>query len=143
MLELHAIARALNEGRVRYLLAGGYAGILHGVPRTTIDVDFMIDPEPQNVSKAIEVLESLGLVPDSRDVEEILGMGGTTFTNDREVDVITSPVLGSFETFWKRKKTVAYRNVRINVLSLKDHRAILEKLGRKRDLDDLEYLGKI
>ena len=94
------------------------------------------------MSAAVDALEGLGLVPESREVDEILSMGGTTFTNDREVDIITSPVLGSFEAFWRRKKTVSYKGVRIPVLSLKDHMAILEKLRRKRDLEDLEYLEK-
>jgi len=55
--------RTLNRKKVRYLLAGGLAGILHGVPRTTVDVDIMIGPGPKNVSAAVKALEGLGLVP--------------------------------------------------------------------------------
>jgi len=29
-------------GRVRYLLVGGYASVVHGVPRTTLDVDLAL-----------------------------------------------------------------------------------------------------
>ncbi len=140
MLEIQAIVRTLNRKKVRYLLAGGLAGILHGVPRTTVDVDIMIDPRPNNVSAAVKALVSLGLVPDTEVVAEILGMGGTTFTNDREVDVITSPVLGSFDVLWKRRQTFTYKGVKIPVISLDDHRAILRKLRRRQDLEDLRFL---
>ena len=140
MLELQAMMRTLNRKKVRYLLAGGLAGILHGVPRTTVDVDIMIDPGPKNVSAAVKVLEGLGLVPDTDIVEDILGMGGTTFTNDRQVDVITSPVLGSFDHLWKRRQTFTYKGVKIPVISLDDHRATLRKLRRKRDIEDLRFL---
>ena len=140
MLELQVIMRTLNRRKVRYLLAGGLAGVLHGVPRTTVDVDIMIFPGPENVSAAVKALESLGLVPDTDVVKDILGMGGTTFTNDREVDIITNPALGSFDELWKRRQTFSYKGVKIPVISLDDHRAILRKLRRKQDIEDLKFL---
>lgn len=134
--------KVLNERGVRYLLVGGFAGILYGVPRTTLDLDILIDPEPKNVLATIDALENLGLVPDSRDTEEILGMGGTTFSNDREVDVITNPVAGPFELLWEKRETVTYKGVSIPVISLEDHKATLKKLMRKQDAEDLEFLEK-
>jgi len=134
--------RTLNRKKVRYLLAGGLAGVLHGVPRTTVDVDIMIHPGPENVSAAVKALEGLGLVPDTDVVKDILGMGRTTFTNDREVDIITSPALGFFDDLWRRRQTFSYKGVRIPVISLDDHRAILRKLRRKQDLEDLRFLGE-
>ena len=140
MLEIQEILKTLNEKGVRYLLVGGYAGILYGVPRTTLDVDVIVDPEPENVSATIDALESMGLVPDSRDVEDILGMGGVTFSNDREIDVITNPVVGPFEELWRRKEVAVYKDVSIPVISLEDHKATLRKLKRRQDIEDLEFL---
>lgn len=140
MLEIQEIFRTLNEREVRYLLVGGFAGILYGVPRTTLDIDIGVDPEPKNVLATIEALEDLGLVPDSRVVEEILGMGGTTFSNEREVDMITDMIAGSFEDLWQRRETTSYKGVSIQVISLEDHKTTLRKLGREQDLQDLEFL---
>ncbi len=132
--------KTLNDKGVRYLLVGGFAGILYGVPRSTVDVDVILDPEPKNVSTAIQALEDLGLVPDSREVEDILGMGGVTFSNDREVDVITNPIAAPFEELWGRREEAVYKDVSIPVISLEDHIATLRKLRRKQDIEDLEFL---
>lgn len=52
MTSIPAIFRALNRGRVRYLLVGGYASVVRGAPRTTVDVDLAVDSEPSNIGKA-------------------------------------------------------------------------------------------
>jgi hypothetical protein len=140
LLEIQEILKTLNDNGVRYLLAGGFAGILYGVPRTTVDVDVIVDPEPENITATIQALESLGLVPDSSDVEDILGMGGVTFSNDREVDVITNPIAGSFEKLWRRREEAVYKDVSIPSISREDHIATLRKLKRKQDIEDLEFL---
>jgi hypothetical protein len=51
--------RELNGRGVRYLLFGGYAAILHGVPRATFGVDLLIDPAAENVDRATVALEGL------------------------------------------------------------------------------------
>lgn len=140
MLGIQDVFKALNDRGVRYLLLGGFAGILHGVPRTTLDIDIATNPDQENVLATIEALESLGLVPDTRDVEEILGMGGVTFSNDREVDVLTDVIAGPFEELWQRKETATYKGVSIHVISLEDHKTALRKLARKQDILDLEFL---
>jgi hypothetical protein len=44
------IGRALNEAQARYVLIGGFAVIIHGSGRTTKDIDFLVDPSPENVA---------------------------------------------------------------------------------------------
>ena len=38
--------RLLNEREVRYLVIGGIAAVLHGVPRATFDLDILIEAAP-------------------------------------------------------------------------------------------------
>ena len=73
MSDLADVLAALNRERARYLLVGGLASILHGVPRTTTDIDVALDPDPRNVRRALRALERVGLVPDTIVVEDILG----------------------------------------------------------------------
>lgn len=47
--DLLALCRSLNEHRVRYLLIGGFAVILHGYVRATKDIDLLVDASPENV----------------------------------------------------------------------------------------------
>jgi hypothetical protein len=39
------ILQSLDRARVRHILVGGYASVIHGVPRTTVDIDLALDPE--------------------------------------------------------------------------------------------------
>ena len=55
--------KALNVHEIDYLLIGGLAMNLHGVPRMTMDVDLMIALDHRNISKLINCVNELGLRP--------------------------------------------------------------------------------
>ena len=57
------ILRYLNEERVKYIVFGGVASILYGVPRPTYDLDIVIDFSEENVRAFSKVLKRLGLRP--------------------------------------------------------------------------------
>jgi tRNA nucleotidyltransferase/poly(A) polymerase len=54
------VFRALNKAGVRYLVAGGIAVNLHGIPRMTQDLDIIVELTPANVRKLVKVLTLLG-----------------------------------------------------------------------------------
>jgi hypothetical protein len=54
------VFRKLNESGIRYLVAGGMAVNLHGVPRLTQDLDLLIDLDRENILKTIDALMELG-----------------------------------------------------------------------------------
>lgn len=58
-----AIAAALRDAGVRYLVAGGMAVNAHGYLRLTYDVDLVIRLEPGNVQLAFKALSVLGYRP--------------------------------------------------------------------------------
>jgi len=45
------VCKKFNQVGVDYVIGGGFAVILHGMPRLTDDIDFFVDPAPKNVSK--------------------------------------------------------------------------------------------
>jgi hypothetical protein len=58
--DVRRICRALEGAGARYVLIGGFAVILHGGGRTTKDIDFLVDPSPDNIArlkKALSILE--------------------------------------------------------------------------------------
>ena len=63
LASVEAIARALDEARVRYLVVGGLAVIAHGYGRLTMDVDLVVQLEAGNVIAAFEALAKLGYRP--------------------------------------------------------------------------------
>lgn len=54
-----SIVEAFNRENVDYKIFGGVAVNLHGLPRTTDDVDFFVDPAPENVSRIKRALRSI------------------------------------------------------------------------------------
>ena len=53
------LCEALNREGVKYVVIGGFAVFLHGFPRFTEDINFFIDPSPENISKLKKALSSI------------------------------------------------------------------------------------
>jgi hypothetical protein len=60
---LEAIVGALGRSDTRYLIVGGLAVAAHGHGRATFDVDLVVQLQPDNVTRALKALESLGYRP--------------------------------------------------------------------------------
>lgn len=54
-----SIVEAFNREGVKYIVVGGVAVNLHGLPRTTEDVDFFVDPSPENVIRLKRAFRSI------------------------------------------------------------------------------------
>ena len=63
------IVQTLNREGVDYKVFGGSAVTFHGLPRTTEDVDFFVNPAPENVARIKRALRSLW---DDPSIDEIL-----------------------------------------------------------------------
>lgn len=64
----NSIIKELDKYKVEYILIGGYAVILHGLPRTTQDMDIILKMSVDNISAFQNALKSLY---DDKDIEEI------------------------------------------------------------------------
>jgi hypothetical protein len=58
-----AFIQSLNDNRVRYLVVGGYAAILHGYPRRPKNLDIWIEASPENARRMMEAIAQLGKSP--------------------------------------------------------------------------------
>lgn len=63
LASFEAIARALEDANVRYLVAGGLAVNAHGYLRFTKDVDFVVQLLPDNIERAFGALSARGYKP--------------------------------------------------------------------------------
>lgn len=57
IIQLKALFESLNNKSVRYLLCGGLAVNLYGIPRMTADIDLIIDWDEKNVELFEDVLK--------------------------------------------------------------------------------------
>lgn len=62
MRDFARLCRELNTRGCRYVVVGGFAIIQLGLPRTTADVDLLIDSSPENEAR---VFDALATLPDS------------------------------------------------------------------------------
>ena len=57
------VFKALNKAKVKYVVAGGVAVVLHGYHRSTKDLDIIALLEKKNLEKLFDAFESIGYMP--------------------------------------------------------------------------------
>jgi len=57
------LLRALDAAGVRFAIAGGFAVVLHGVPRMTFDLDIVVDLDHDNMRRLVATFGGQGFVP--------------------------------------------------------------------------------
>jgi hypothetical protein len=62
-LQLEPLLTALVEGKVAFIVVGGYAVAAHGYVRATKDIDICPDPAPENLQRLANVLAELEANP--------------------------------------------------------------------------------
>ncbi len=138
---LTAVFKSFQTHDVKYLVIGGIAAILHGVPRTTFDLDMLIEATPENAKHLLEALLDAGLGTAAlTTAEELLANEITIFKDRVRIDVQTSTPALDFETAWSRKETVNYQGQDFFLVSLPDLIASKHAAGRPKDLEDIRLL---
>ncbi|MBI2061810.1 MAG: nucleotidyltransferase [Nitrospirae bacterium] len=157
--DLLRIFGALERARVRYLVVGGVAVVLHGHPRFTADLDLFIDLEPGNVRPALHALAGLGFrprLPVSADefadpgkrrqwiAEKSLRVF-SLWSPDMpvtEVDLFVEEPF-PFDAAYSRGVPVKIGKVALKVMGLEDLITLKREAGRPQDLADLDALEEI
>ncbi|MEW5763119.1 MAG: nucleotidyl transferase AbiEii/AbiGii toxin family protein [Bacillota bacterium] len=136
--DLKRICKRFRELGVRYVLVGAMALNFHGKPRMTHDIDFLIDPSPENVRRARQALLAL---PDgaARDIrpDDLENYGVVRVVDEVVVDLIGR--IGEVET--GNAGTVAFDLEGEEILVADLDTLIRMKQGlRERDREDLLFL---
>ncbi len=155
----HSALAALLGGRVRFVVVGGVAVNLQGVPRFTADLDIAIALDAQNLPAAIDALTRLGLRPrlpvppeELKDVSLVQGwiegrnLQAITMSDPaeplREVDlVVASPV--PFEELDRTATRMRSGGLEIAVASIEVLIRMKTGTGRAQDESDVDALRRI
>lgn len=138
---LKGVFKSFQDHDVRYLVIGGIASILHGVPRATFDLDILIDATPDNARRLLDALKDAGMGTASlTDIGGILAHEITVFSDRLRLDVMTRTPGLDFAAAWQRRKTLRYEDQDFCVLSKEDLIASKRASGRKIDLEDVRLL---
>lgn len=148
--------RRLAAERIRYVVVGGVALVLHGVVRFTADLDLMVALDHNNLWTFLEAMEGLGYRPRlplraedlanprlRADWKEMRGMQVFTFYHPQRpmelVDVfIDEPV--DFAAVERDRQIFTARDVEIPVISIPHLKQLKALSGRPQDLADIQAL---
>jgi predicted nucleotidyltransferase len=153
-----AIARALNEAKVPFLVVGGIAVISHGYGRVTQDVDLVIRLEAAVIKRAFRALAGIGYLPavpisaeqfadpavrESWRAEK--GMKVLKFWGDHHrdtpLDIFVSEPFDFPKEFAASDVRETLPGVTIRVVSLATLLAMKRAAGRPKDLADIDELN--
>ena len=153
------VLRALDGASIRFVLVGGVAVILHGVPRTTADLDLVIDLEEANVRRFVEVMARLGFVPRAPVAAADLASADrrrawiadrhmVAFSFHRpgrpldEVDVLIDSPL-PYAELAAGADLVEAEGIRLPIVGIRDLIRMKERAGRAQDVADADALRRL
>ncbi|MCL2130542.1 MAG: nucleotidyltransferase [Treponema sp.] len=136
------ILQILFEKKVKYLLVGAYAMAIHGYPRSTMDIDLWVMPDPENARLVLHALNDFGapsgdLSPEDLQKEGIVFQIGVA---PRRIDILTSVDGLMFEDAFSRSEIVEIDSIPVHILSVPDLIINKKSTGRTKDLADAELL---
>ncbi len=141
------------------MVVGGVAVVLHGHLRTTMDLDLVIELEPENVRQTLEALSGLGFQP-------IVPVPMTAFADPAirdswirernmvvfslwhpskptlKIDIFVSEPF-DFDAAYERSVRVDLGRTEATVVAVDDLIALKREAGRPQDLADVESLSRL
>ncbi len=153
------ILEALYSKKVKYLIVGGLAVNLHGIPRVTQDIDIIISMEKENIFNLLELLKDLGYIPrlpvDPKNLldpillnEWINNRNLKAFSfynkndNFKEIDIVLVHPL-NFEVAYERRIKKRVEDIEINLIAMDDLITMKMHAGRNQDLSDVKLLERL
>jgi predicted nucleotidyltransferase len=136
--------RTLNTHRVRYLVIGGHAVAFHGHPRTTDDIDVLVEKTEANlrrVEAALEDFVGTKLRPELlRRPRGMVRIGGDIV----HVDVTTKvDGLSAFAPLWERRVRGELLGEPVSYISFRDLLRTKRAANRSKDQGDIEALEEL
>ena len=142
LYRLKGIFASFEKHEVRYVVIGGIAAILHGVPRMTFDLDILIDPAPENAAKLLRALLECGfgtaalITPD-----ELVAREMVVFEDVERLDVQTKTPGIDFATAWANHWLIDYKDTAVRVVSVCARVASKSAAGRAGAREAGRHLG--
>ncbi len=151
--------RALDRHQVDYLLVGGLAVALHGIERSTMDIDIVVATGLTNLQALLALARELDMKPvlpvpiesltdlellrewhEERHLEAFAlrapGLAGVT------LDLLLFPPV-NLETMQGRAVRLEVLGVPVRVVAIEDLIALKQAAGRPVDLADIEHLKRL
>lgn len=149
--------KALAIAKVRFVIVGGVAAVLHGVERLTFDLDLVVELEPESALAVVDAMLTLGYLAripvDPRGFANPLiraawieekGLQVLSFWDPAnrlaQVDIfVRYPI--NFEALWSRAAQTQLGGHEFRFASRRHLARMKREAGRPKDLADILALG--
>jgi predicted nucleotidyltransferase len=132
--------QCLNAHEVRYLLVGGWAVGIHGNPRATKDIDFLVAVDDENVDRLLAALRRFRAPTVARTVFQKPGNVFRMGASPIQIDIINEASGVFFDDCFARRELIVVDGLPISTISKEDLIRNKRASGRHRDLADVEAL---
>jgi predicted nucleotidyltransferase len=143
--EFREFLKSLKDNDVKYLLIGGYAVILNGHIRNTMDLDIAIAPSDENADRMVKALKDFGF--------DVPNLSVDLFTKPRNVVRMGFPPIKieiinylegvAFEKAHANRRLVNFEGLEISLIDVHDLIANKKAVGRPQDLADIAKLQEL
>ena len=137
---------ALEKYKVDYILIGGYAVALYGIPRATNDIDLFVKPEENNFNNLRLALKE---VFDDESIDEIRLSDKDSYQITRygtpegyAIDILIQ--LGELFNYYNIKShEIEIESIKIRIADIDSLIKLKENTLRSIDREDIHYLKKL
>ena len=139
--QLRDVFASFQSHNVKYIVIGGIAAVLHGVPRATFDLGVLVEATPDNAQRLLDALLEANLGTAALiSADELLAHEITVFKDRVRIDVQTATPGLRFDEAWRNRETMEYQGQAFYVVSRDDLIGSKRAAGRDVDLEDVRLL---
>ncbi len=141
------ILAELVRANARFLVVGAHALSVHGVPRSTVDLDVWVDASGDNAKRVWAALAAFGAPLEALDLAEtdftlpdkVIQLGLPPY----RIDILTGVSGVSFGDAWEERVEDLFGDIRVPFIGRAAFIRNKRASGRLKDLADLESIGEL
>lgn len=136
---LKLVCNFLNENNIDNVIVGGFAVLFYGNPRTTMDIDYVIQLVDEDIPILIKFLQENGFYADEDDMRAALKEKSHCTVEDKET-MFRLDIKGVYsemdERVLRNKRKLKFNDTTVYLASPEDTIANKLLFGREQDLED-------
>jgi hypothetical protein len=148
---LRIIHASLESADIPYMLTGSLASSLHGVPRATHDVDFVVAPTREQLRLLLERFKRMGLYVSTEAANAALAkrtdFNVIDFKGGGKVDLVIKKNRPFSDAEFNRRRKVDFEGLSMSIATAED--IVISKLewakigGSERQIDDVAGILRV